>query len=100
MGLDTESTIAKTVAKAAEGYLREDQSTAKENREIAFVLVSGDTQENREEEICNDILKELETCIVTYFSFHWKIASGVIEKVRSLSGIINTELFDLTLVST
>jgi hypothetical protein len=89
LGLDTESTIAKTVAKAAEGYLREDQSVSKESKEIAFVLVSGDTQEKHEEEICNDMLKELEICVVSYFSFHWKNASGVIEKVRSLGGIIN-----------
>lgn len=91
MGLDTESTISKIVAKAAEGYLREDQSMTKESREIAIVLVSGDTQEKHEEEICNDMLKELEICVVCYFSFHWKNASGVIEKVRSLSGIINME---------
>lgn len=61
----------------------------KESREIAIVLVSGDTQEKHEEEICNDMLKELEICVVSYFSFHWKNASGVIEKVRSLSDIIN-----------
>ncbi|KAG0612607.1 hypothetical protein M758_6G041400 [Ceratodon purpureus] len=83
LGLDEASHIAQTVSKAAEGYLREDRNITGDTKEIVFSLVAGPTQEDNEKEICQDMLQELEICVVTYFSFHWKHASAFIEKVMS-----------------
>jgi len=85
LGLDGDSPIAKTVSKAAEGYLRDDSRNAtSESKEIACMLVSGPTQEEDEKEICQAMLLELEILVVSYFSFHWKHAASVIEKVSDL----------------
>jgi len=85
LGLDGDTAIAKTVSKAAEGYMRDDtRKVHSENKEIACMLVSGPTQEEKENEICQDMLLELEVLVVTYFSFHWKHAAAIVEKVPGL----------------
>ena len=81
--LDSQSAIAKTVANAAEGYLRDARNVASESKEIVCILVAGLTHaDEKDKKICEEILQELEICVVTYFSFHWKHATSVIEKVH------------------
>ena len=46
--------------------------------------MSGTTQEADENKISEDMLKEVEICVVTYFSFHWQHVSAIIEKVCGL----------------
>jgi hypothetical protein len=69
-------------AKAAEGYLRDPRIVDTESKEVACLLVAGFTQEDEnDKKICDEILQELETCVVAYFSFHWQHATSVVEKV-------------------
>ena len=86
LGLDETSTIAQTVSKAAEGYLRDDSRSPKsENKQIVLELVLGLIPEEDEKEIFEEVLRELEVCVVSYFSFHWQHAASFIEKVSSIS---------------
>lgn len=89
LGLDADSPIAKTVSKAAEGYLRDDsRKVTSESKQIACELVSGPMQGNdvlevMQKDICQDMLLELEIFVVAYFSFHWQHAPSIIEKVSA-----------------
>lgn len=93
--LDTHSAIAKTLAKAAEGYVRDARNVASESKEIACVLVVGLTHEDEnDKKICDEILQELEICVVAYFSFHWQHATSVVDQVHSqISRKPNTTIF-------
>ena len=80
--VDSHNAISETFAKAAEGYLRDPRIVDTESKEIACMLVAGLTHEDEiDKKICDEILQELETCVVAYFSFHWQHATSVVEKV-------------------
>lgn len=99
LGLDGNTAIAKTVSEAAEGYLRDDsRKVHSENKEIVCMLVSGPSQQDEENDICQDILLELEVLVVTYFSFHWKHASAIIEQVVS-NGVTRKKLHKAVLTA-
>ncbi|KAG0585552.1 hypothetical protein KC19_2G020400 [Ceratodon purpureus] len=87
--LDSHSVIGQTVAKAAEGYLRDPRNVASESKDIACVLVAGLTHEDEnDKKICQEILQELEICLVAYFSSHWQHATSVVEKVVTAGATI------------
>lgn len=83
--LDSHTAIAKLVSKVAEGYLRDARNVASESKEIACVLVAGMTHDESLKQVTEEILQELEICVVAYFSFHWHNATAVIDKVHSQS---------------
>jgi len=80
--LDSHTAIAKLVCKVAEGYLRDARNVASESKDIACVLVAGMTHEESQKQVSEEILQELEICVVAYFSFHWRNATAVIDKVH------------------
>jgi hypothetical protein len=83
--LSSEVAKAKNVAKVAEAYLKGDKSSIDDSRENACMLVSGVSEEGSEEEkrLYHEVLKELDACMLAYFSFHWKHASALTEQVQS-----------------
>ncbi len=83
--LSSEIAKAKNVAKVAEAYLKGDKSSTDDSRENACMLVSGVSEEGSEEEkrLYHEVLKELDACMLAYFSFHWKHASALTEQVQS-----------------
>jgi len=81
--LDSHTVIAKLVSKVAEGYIRDPRNVSSESKEIACVLVAGMTQEESQKQVSEEILQELEICVVAYFSLHWHHATSVIDKVHS-----------------
>ncbi|CAK9236682.1 unnamed protein product [Sphagnum troendelagicum] len=81
-----DTTVARTLAKMAEDYLRGDKSSSDRSRENVCILVSGpiDQKSNEElEHLHSELLKEIDACMVAYFSFHWKHASAIIDQVVS-----------------
>lgn len=80
--LDSHTAIAKLVSKVAEGYLRDARNVASESKEIACVVVAGMTHEENQKQVSEEILQELEICVVAYFSSHWHNATSVVDKVH------------------
>jgi hypothetical protein len=81
-----DTTVARTLAKMAEDYLRGDKSSSDRSSENVCILVSGqiDQKSNEElEHLHSELLKEIDACMVAYFSFHWKHASAIIDQVSS-----------------
>ncbi len=80
--LSSKIATAKNVAKVAEDYLKGDKSSADDSRENACMLVSGSSKDESEEKwLYHELLKELDACMLAYFSFHWNHASALLEHV-------------------
>ncbi len=80
--LSSKIATAKNVAKVAEDYLKGDKSSADDSRENACILVSGSSEDESEEKwLYHELLKELDACMLAYFSFHWNHASALLEHV-------------------
>ncbi|CAK9197391.1 unnamed protein product, partial [Sphagnum troendelagicum] len=78
--LSSKIATAKNVAKVAEDYLKGDKSSADDSRENACMLVSGSSEDESEEKwLYHELLKELDACMLAYFSFHWNHASALLE---------------------
>lgn len=79
--LDSNHPIAKLVSRVAEGYLRDARNVATESKELARVLVAGMERPECQSHVSEEILQELEVCVVAYFSSHWHQATSVIDQV-------------------
>jgi hypothetical protein len=78
--LNSKIATAKNVAKVAEDYLKGDKSSADDSRENACMLVYGSSKDESEEKwLYHELLKELDACMLAYFSFHWNHASALLE---------------------
>ncbi|CAM6046406.1 unnamed protein product [Sphagnum compactum] len=82
------------LSKVAEAYLKGDKSSTDDSRENACMLVSGVSEEGSEEEnrLYHEVLKELDACMLAYFSFHWKHASALTEQLVRTGSTLQQKL--------
>ncbi|BFI10918.1 hypothetical protein MPTK1_3g18830 [Marchantia polymorpha subsp. ruderalis] len=89
MGLDAKTQAAMRVAKVAEDYLRGDKSRADDSLEIIFTFLSSicpGTTDDEIEYLNRQLVKELDVCMLSYFSFHWEHTGKIIDQVINVEG--------------
>eukprot|EP00271_Cylindrocystis_brebissonii_P015085 TRINITY_DN3704_c0_g6_i1.p1 TRINITY_DN3704_c0_g6~~TRINITY_DN3704_c0_g6_i1.p1 ORF type:complete len:587 (+),score=94.36 TRINITY_DN3704_c0_g6_i1:473-2233(+) len=72
------------LAKAAEDYLMGNKSQADTSRENLLALVTSAcamVSDDHVAHLTHELLAELDACMLTYFSFHWKHAGLVIDQI-------------------
>ncbi|KAJ7296361.1 hypothetical protein O6H91_Y128600 [Diphasiastrum complanatum] len=86
IGLGRSSAVGKRLAVVAEGYLRGDKSHLDRSLEGLFIFLSKACPEMADEEmerLNQELVKELDACMLAYFSFHWHHSAALLDQVQS-----------------
>ncbi|KAL3694085.1 hypothetical protein R1sor_007736 [Riccia sorocarpa] len=103
MGLDPKSPAATRLSKVAEDYLRGDKSKSDDSLENLFLFVSKacpQTPDDEVERLNLELVKELDVCMLSYFSFHWEHTGKIIDQVINGEGTKRRSLKNAVLSAT
>ncbi|EFJ31750.1 hypothetical protein SELMODRAFT_86594 [Selaginella moellendorffii] len=84
IGLRKNSPVAKALAKVAMEYLNGDKSPSDGSLEnIAAFLSKRLKDPSSSQMVFDELVKELDSCMISYFSFHWQHSAHLLDQVRS-----------------
>ncbi|XP_024526494.1 uncharacterized protein LOC9662922 [Selaginella moellendorffii] len=84
IGLSKNSPVAKALAKVAMEYLNGDKSPSDGSLEnIAAFLSKRLKDPSSSQMVFDELVKELDSCMISYFSFHWQHSAHLLDQVRS-----------------
>ncbi|CAI5490787.1 unnamed protein product [Closterium sp. Naga37s-1] len=87
LGLPTDLAAVALLAQAADDYVRGDKSTSDKSRAnlLALVAQAGGGRAEGEaeagEQLGEELIAELDACMLSYFGFHWPHSALMIEQV-------------------
>lgn len=65
----------------AEEHLRGDESSSTKTQEIIYSYLSSIYTKEEVQPLCAQLLHELDSCILSYFAFHWEHSKYIIDQV-------------------
>ncbi|KAJ7296129.1 hypothetical protein O6H91_Y142300 [Diphasiastrum complanatum] len=86
IGLSKSSEVGKRLAEVAERYLHGgEQSPSNQTLESLICFINGACPRIGDEELGflnRELVKELDACMLSYFSFHWHYTAELLDQVR------------------
>ncbi|CAI7744396.1 unnamed protein product [Closterium sp. NIES-53] len=96
LGLPTDLAAVALLAQAADDYVRGDKSTSDKSRANLLALVAqagggraegeAEAEAGAGEQLGEELIAELDACMLSYFGFHWPHSALMIEQVRGRTG--------------
>ncbi|XP_057841419.2 calmodulin calcium-dependent NAD kinase isoform X2 [Cryptomeria japonica] len=84
------------LSKLAEEYLRGDKSNSDRSRESILLYLSDMCPEDEIESLYKVITDELDSCILSYFAFHWDHSMFTINQINSPKNKLQSAVYSAT----